>query len=366
MLQVVPYTTIDLFPVGATPDEALDAMARLTLDLDRELGSDVPPRSVADVRGVYELGWGGPWQQVNLVAWRGGVAIGYGTAAVDVVHNPGNLWLHAYVAPAFRRSGVGRAIVARLLEHRSADVPVATAAFCLRVSSPLVGGLVELVERGWGIAPGLVERKSRLDLAEWTAERAGAALAERRERAGDVRLLFFEMDAYPGPETGFDFDRYVATFNEIETLMPMEGLAQEPEHFDAERFADQVRRQRQRGRVIWNLVALDPTTGDCLGYSNINFKPADPVLVYQWGTGVARRAQGRGLGKLLKLAMLDKLLREVPGARFIETSNAGSNAAMIGINTDLGFREYFIEHCYQMPVGEFSRRMDHGLEGLRG
>lgn len=360
------HDTFHISPVGATPRDDLDAMAALTLALDHELGGDDPPRTLADVRGYYELGWGVPWQQVNLVARRDGRPIGFGSASVDPAHNPGNLWIHAYVAPPNRRAGIGRAIVARLLEHRAVEVPVATVGFCLRASAPAVRPLVDRVERDWGVAASIVERKSRLDLAAWSAERAAAELAERRERAGDVRLVFFVMDDYPDPETGFDLDRYLDTFNEIETLMPMEGLEQAPERFDAERLADQVRRQRLRGRVIWSLAALDPATGDCLGYSTVNFKPDDPALVNQWGTGVVRRAQGRGLGKLVKLAMLEKLLREVPGARYIETSNAGSNAAMIGINTDLGFREHFIERCYQMPVGDLCGRLGIAAPGATG
>lgn len=353
-------TTFEVFPVGATPDDVLDAMAWLTLDLDHELGADDPPRAHADVRSYYALGWGRPWQQVNLVARRDGQPVGFGSASVDPAHNPGNLWIHAYVAPPHRRVGIGRAIVARLLQHRAADAPVTSVGFCLRASAPAARPLVERVERDWGVAAGIVERKSRLDLAAWSAERAASELAERRPQAGDVRLVFFAMDDHPGPETGFDLAGYLDAINEIETLMPMEGLEQEPERFDAERLADQVRRQRQRGRVLWSVVAIDGASGDCLGYSTINFRPDDPVLVSQWGTGVVRRAQGRGLGKLLKLAMLEKLLREVPGARYVETSNAGSNAAMIGINTDLGFREHFIERCYQMPVGALCGRL--GIE----
>ncbi len=360
------HDTFDISPVGATPRDDLDAMAVLTLALDHELGSDDPPRDLADVRGYYELGWGVPWQQVNLLVRCDGRPIGFGAAAVDPAHNPGNLWLHAYVAPPHRRAGVGRAIVARLLAHRAAESPVASVGFCLRASAPAARPLVDRIERDWGVAASIVERKSRLDLAAWTAGQAGAALAERRTLAGDTRLVFFTMDDFPGPETGFDLGRYLDAMNEIETLMPTEDLEQAPEHFDAERIVDQVRRQRLRGRVLWSLVALDPATGDCLGYSTVNFKPDDPALVNQWGTGVVRRAQGRGLGKLLKLAMLEKLLREVPGARYIETSNAGSNAAMIGINTDLGFREHFIEHCYQMPVGDLCGRLGIAAPGETG
>ena len=101
-----------------------------------------------------------------------------------------------------------------------------------------------------------------------------------------------------------------------------------------------------------DVILVDDGSPDreVLGYTTINFSLADPALVRQWGTGVVKRAQGLGLGKLLKLSMLQRILDELPAARYIDTNNAHSNAAMIGINTEMGFREYHISHCYQLPV----------------
>ncbi len=225
--------------------------------------------------------------------------------------------------------------------------------------------LQALVEGAWSLKPVIVERKSRLDLADVDPQWVAEQLAARWQRVGDrYRLLYFEMDDYPAPETGFDLDRFLDCMNEIETLMPLEELEMKPERFDRERVRDQVARQRKRGRVIWNCVALEAGTDEIVGYSNVNYKPADPTLVYQWGTGVVRQEQGHGLGKLLKLAMLQQLMERLPTARYVETSNARSNAAMIGINSDLGFREHYLEHVYQLPVARL-RELLGGGNGLR-
>lgn len=337
--------------VGATPAHLLDLMAEMTVALDRELGLDDPPRPVADTRGYLETGWGLPWRMWHGVVWLGDRAVGFGGWSTDPVTNPEDAWLQAYVVPELRRQRIGARLVLALLDELTARWPVSKVGFKLRPDRPIGAELRELVEGGWGLSPVIVERQSRLDLTAldrpWVAEQ----LAARWARVGDrFRLLHFELDDYPAPDTGFDLDRYLDCMNEIETLMPLEELEMKPERFDRERLRDGAERQRKLDRTIWNCVALENGTNQVVGFSNVSFKPADPRLVQQWGTGVVRRAQGHGLGKLLKLVMLRKILDELPTARFISTSNAHSNAAMIGINTDLGFREHHLEHVYQLPL----------------
>jgi GNAT superfamily N-acetyltransferase len=283
-----------------------------------------------------------------------GELIGFGEWSVDPEDNPANLWLGAYIRPEHRRAGHGARLVGDILDAALAAMPrVTTAGFCLQLNRPIGADLQALVEVRWGLAPRIVERKSRLNLAQVDRAWVLGELALRRRRVGDrYRLLFFTMDDFPPPETGFDVDRYLDLMTEVEALMPLEDLDELPERYDRPRFESIISRQARRGRQIWNLVALDAGGSAFAGYTAINFSPANPVLVEQWGTGVVRAEQGNGLGKLLKLEMLAKLQDELPAARVIETDNARSNAAMISINTDLGFREHYLEHCYQVPIDQ--------------
>ncbi|HEY8597775.1 MAG TPA: hypothetical protein VIL85_05050 [Thermomicrobiales bacterium] len=53
--------------------------------------------------------------------------------------------------------------------------------------------------------------------------------------------------------------------------------------------------------------------------------------------------------------MLDKVLHERPQFRFIRTSNADSNAAMLAINHQLGMKPYIANTIWQVNLGVIGR-----------
>ena len=73
-------------------------------------------------------------------------------------------------------------------------------------------------------------------------------------------------------------------------------------------------------------------------------------------------ARGRGLGKWIKAAMLEHIRKVHPEAQWITTENADSNAPMLKINRELGFRPYQSESLWQVPVDQVLALLAHGPE----
>jgi hypothetical protein len=50
--------------------------------------------------------------------------------------------------------------------------------------------------------------------------------------------------------------------------------------------------------------------------------------------------------------MLDRQLKLHPEIKFVRTTNADTNAAMLRINNELGFKPYMTSILWQMEIGQ--------------
>jgi GNAT superfamily N-acetyltransferase len=91
--------------------------------------------------------------------------------------------------------------------------------------------------------------------------------------------------------------------------------------------------------------------------TDTSWAPHRPAIIEQRFTGVRPDARGRGLGKWIKAAMLAHLRVLYPEAQWMATENAGSNAPMLAINKNLGFKQYRAGTEYQISRDNLAARI---------
>ena len=105
-----------------------------------------------------------------------------------------------------------------------------------------------------------------------------------------------------------------------------------------------------RGIERWMMYAREEATGEYAGFTEVFWNGDRPSLLQQGGTGVWARYRNRGLGRWLKAAMLERVLRERPQVRLVRTDNADTNQAMLDINIQLGFKLFMEVTAWQIET----------------
>lgn len=265
----------------------------------------------------------------------------------DTAENRHLMEFQIQVLPEYRRQGLARQLLALIADAtRRANRRLLVSDTNERV--PAGAAFMERI----GARQGLVGHTNQLKIAELNRALIRQWQARALERASD-----FELGFWNGPYPEQDIEAIVALIRVMNTA-PRENLEIE----DFRPTAEQIRQFEQslfaRGSSRWTAYVREKATGKFAGFTEVLWNPNRPAILQQMDTGVFPEYRNRGLGRWLKVAMLDKVLREHPEIQFVRTGNADSNAAMLKINSEMGFKPYRSEIVWQVDVEQVEKYLN--------
>lgn len=325
--------TVEFVDTPHAPEGLLLSLHDLHVQRDRE----EPPHDVMPVAARLAI-----WQTLDpnddVPRWAAvdaGQVVATSGAYLQREHDVENAFMWVYVHPERRREGLGRQVSAPMLDYLEKAGRVR-----LMVDIPVGRPEESLAERA-GMSRVYEERTSRLFMADVDWMLMEDWIDRAAEWATEYELLAMRS---PVPE------EYLEPFARATRIMhtaPKEGVVEEDVDLTPGMWRDVERTQAARGSELHILVAVHRPTGSFAGYTIMDFQSLHPRQARQWDTGVDPAHRKRGLGRWLKAAMIRHAREGFPAVEYVDTENAGSNAAMLNINLAMGFRTVRVSHAYQ-------------------
>ena len=173
------------------------------------------------------------------------------------------------------------------------------------------------------------------------------AMVRRWIEAGAARSPETRLEIYDGPIPESMLDEYAPRLGSLLNSIPWDDAEHGEIVITPAQMLEWQARMAAMDTTMHTVLAREPD-GDISGITDVSQNRHLPTLVEQMFTGVKPEARGRGLGKWIKAAMLEKVRAEYPQAVWMITGNAESNGPMLSINHRLGFTRYRAGAQYQI------------------
>jgi GNAT superfamily N-acetyltransferase len=263
--------------------------------------------------------------QRRWVGLEGDEVVAYAFCQTWPDSDPDNSLVHVSVRPRHRRRGIGTRMLGHVLETIRAEGR----------GKVIIDSLSGVEWEPWlerlGLKRSLTDRASRIRISDVDMALMGSWMARATERAGEYELVYLET---PVPE------EHLAEWAKVKNAIndqPHEDLEWEELVMTPELWRSYEGFYHSRGDRGLIYAARHVPSGELVGFTLIFLTGFMPGIAFQSDTAVLDEHRNRGLGRLLKAAMVERLAADHPELEQIETMNAGSNRAMLGINVEMGF-----------------------------
>lgn len=332
------------FEVNAATDDDWAAINALFNRHRQETDPDDPPiplkdtvNSLRNIPPIATVQWASIWRQRDLVALAS-------AAILNTDHNQHILEFELYVAPEERRRQLGSELL-RWIYHCAQET--GRTLLLTNTDSAIPAG--EAFMGRLGAQMGLAGQENQLLIADLDHTLIKSWLARAHERASDLTLGVW-VGPYPEAELAAIAD-LAAAMNSA----PKDDLAIEDMQWTPDQLRAMDKAMVARGVERWTLYVNDSANGAYAGYTEVFWRPSNPETLRQGSTVVLPAYRNRGVGRWLKAAMIEKVLRDRPQVKRIRTGNAASNDAMLKINHQLGFKLYRTQKVWQMEVNKLDK-----------
>lgn len=271
----------------------------------------------------------------RTVALDGDSVVGYSMCQTWPEQDPDNAFVQIMVNPGHRRNGIGTALLTDVVEQLMSDGRGKIIIDCVD------GWPIEAKLEGLCLRNSLTTKRSRLETTDIDIDLMDLWISRAKERAADYELFF--VDA---PIPGDILDEWARVKSAINDE-PFEDLEFELVAVTPERWRSHERLTAERGEQLLACAARHIPTGQIAGTTIIYLQKHMEDYAIQGDTAVEAAHRDRGLGRLVKAALAKRIVTEYPAVRIIDTQNAGSNDAMLGINIEMGFRPILTYNAWQ-------------------
>jgi len=275
-------------------------------------------------------------RKVLSAAYDGDEMVGGAKVELPMLDNTNMGWGSVLVHPDRRREGIGSALVRdvrAIMREEGRDTYLADAGIPADQRDTHPSSLFAFAH---GASISNVEVHRVLDVP-LEVDRIHEMQAEAAPHHAGYAIRTFE-DHIPDELV----PSYVYLTNQLAVDAPTGDVDFEAEGVTPEIHYELVAKMLRQGRHKLTTLAVTPD-GEAVAVTDLMIPQEDRPKVYQWATLVRRDHRGHYLGAAVKLQNLLALQERYPERTEIHTTNAETNATMIGINERLGFR--VVEIC---------------------
>lgn len=255
--------------------------------------------------------------------------VGIGFLMLSLLDNLDTAFAFVAVEPELRGRGIGAVLMDGLVEladreGRTQLLGGAGIPFEARETSPIIAWAQR---QGFSVANLEIQRNLELPVDPALLESIAAAAAEKHAD--------YEVRSYVGPLPDELLESWCELANMFLLEAPMGDVDVEAGATTPEAARERARVNERIGRTVYSSVAL--SDGKVVAHTDIGVS-RDADEAHQWGTIVHPDHRGHRLGAAVKVANLRTLSARQPEVPRVVTTNAETNAWMVAINDELGFR----------------------------